>query len=1024
MKKSLLISVALLLLFVSGYAQEKIISGKVTSAEDGAPSPGVSVVVKGTTIGTSTDNDGDYTISVPSGSNTLVFSFIGLKSSEVEVGSRTIIDVRLAQDVTQLSEVVVVGYGTQIKQELTGNIAHVTGKDIQNLPVQSFEQAVQGRAAGVFVETGNGKLGQGVKVRIRGSSSVSAGNQPLYVVDGIPITSANQASANGDTNPLTDINPSDIESIEILKDASAAAIYGSRAANGVMLITTKRGKSGKTKFALGYQSGVSTATRRKDFLNTAEYVELFQEARANGVALGTTTTSEASLFSRFDRYAAGSRPAWQDPGSPEYTNTNWQDQIFQDGHFNQFDLSANGGSEKTRFFASLSRSDQNGILVGNKLDRMSARINVDHQASEKLSLGINFNITRTNNFRLSDDNLFSTPMQVVALAPMTPVVDPRTNLTSGALDLNTGSPNSNFPTYYNPLLDNVYSNRKTTVFRNFGTLFGEFKFNDAFSFRSEGGFDLLNQHEFRFFGKETSRNTGAPNGSGTDAYTQVFNYTTNNFLRFSKSFNENSTIEAIGGMSFQQSLRNFSNIEAQEFPSNSYKQITSAANVTTGVSEETEFSFLSYFARANFKFKGKYLLGMSGRVDGSSRFGEGNKYGFFPAASAGWLISEESFLANNSTLSFLKLRASYGLTGNAEIANFSSLGLFTASAYGGFAGQRPTQLPNPDLKWEQTAQLDIGFDFGFFNDRLSGEVDYYIKKTNDLLLNVNLPGSSGFDTQIQNIGELENKGLEFVVNSSNLIGVFKWNTSFNIAANRNKITNLQDQIIQGDFLSRAVEGEPIGIFFGPQYAGVDPANGDALYYIQNSDGTTTTSNDYNSATFMKIGNPNPDYIAGITNTFSYKGIDLSLLFQGVFGNEVYNGGGKFMSANGDFFDNQTKDQLERWQNPGDITDVPQARLLGGNGIGESSRYVSDGSYVRLKTATLGYNLPAALISKAYLSNVRVYLSAQNLLTITDYKGWDPEVNADSFADNNVNQGIDFYSAPQPRTITFGINIGF
>ncbi len=1017
MNKNLLLTVVwLVCISIPGFGQERIVSGKVTS-DDGADAPGVNVLVKGSTTGTSTAADGTYKLSVPEGKNTLVFSFIGYTTVEVEIGARTVIDVSLETDATQLSEVLVVGYGTQLKQDLTGNIAQVKGDDIQGIPVASFDQALQGRAAGVFVESGNGKLGQGMKMRIRGASSVSAGNQPLYVVDGVPITSQSQSSSNADTNPLTDINPNDIESIDILKDASASAIYGSRAANGVVLITTKRGKTGKTNFNLSLISGFSKETNRKEFLNTAQYVELLREAAKYSGEIDY-------IESRLTRNGAGNPNSWSDPTSPEYVDTNWQDQVFQTGSFNQADLSASGGSEKTKFFASLSYSDQEGILIQNELNRLSGRINLDHQATEKLQFGLNFSLANTTNKRLSDDNAFSTPMQIVALMPMTPVIDPRTGLISGALNNNTGTPNGNYPVYYNPLLDAAYGERTTSVFRNLGTAYASYAIAPSLKFRSEFGYDLLSQHEERYFGKETSRNTGFPNGWATDAWTRVFNYNTNNFLQYSKTLNAIHSIDAIVGMSFQESLRDFTNVEGQQFPSNSYKELVAAASITAGLTRESRFSFLSYFARANYKLKDRYLFGISGRVDGSSRFGAGNKFGFFPAASAGWILSEEGFLADHTIFDFLKLRASYGLTGNAEIGNFASRGLYAGDAgVAGVPGQRPSQLRNDDLRWEQTAQLDIGVDFGFFNNRVSGEIDYYVKKTSDLLLDVNLPATSGFETQIQNIGDLENKGIEFVINTVNTVGEFKWNTSINISRNRNKITNLDGQIIEGDFLSRAVEGEPIGIFYGPKYAGVDPSNGDALYYTVGQDGITTTTNDVNDATLMKVGDPNPDLIAGMTNTFSYKNFDLSILFQGVFGNQVYNGGGKFMTANGDFLDNQSIDQLRRWQNPGDITDVPQARLFGANGTAESSRYVYDAGYIRLKTLTLGYSFPNSVIAKMKLTKAKIYVSSQNLLTFTDYKGWDPEVNSDTYA-SNINQGLDFYSAPQAKTITFGVNLSF
>jgi TonB-linked SusC/RagA family outer membrane protein len=1007
------------MLFVVAYAQERTISGRITSSEDASPLPGVNVLVKGTTVGTVSDADGKFSVAVPNNNSILVFSFIGYTSQEVSVGDRTVVDTQLGTDMTQLSEVVVVGYGTQTKQDLTGNIASVSGKDVQNIPVPTFEQALQGRAAGVFIEAGNGKLGQGIKIRIRGSSSVSAGNQPLYVIDGIPITSDNQSSSTAATNPLTDINPTDIESIQILKDASAAAIYGSRAANGVVLITTKRGKTGKTNFTIGYQTGVSEATGHRDWLNTAEYVELFREARNN-----TNGTSVASLENRFTRYSAGNRAGWENPGSADYIDHQWEDEVLKRGNITQFDLGASGGNEKTKFYASTSWSDQEGILVGNKLQRLSGRLNLDHQASEKLKIGVNFSLARTKNFRLADDNAFSTPMQIVALSPMNPAIDPRTGLTSGALDLTTGSPNSNFPLYYNPILDAVYASRETSVFRNLGSFNATYNILSSLSFTSEVGYDLLSQNEQRYYGKETLRNIGTGNGYGSDAWTQVFNYTANNFLRYDRSFGDNHVLDAVLGMSFQESHTDYTFVDGQQFPSNSYKEIQASAKITDGDSQETGYSILSYFLRANYKFKNRFLLGVSGRVDGSSRFGPENRYGFFPAASAGWIISEESFLKENNTLSFLKLRASYGITGNSEIGNFPWRGLYSGDAgYGGEPGQRPSQPANRELGWEQTAQVDIGLDYGLFNGRITGELDYYSKHTTDLLLDVNLPGSSGFLSQTRNIGELENKGFEVVINSENLVGELKWSTNFNYSRNINKITNLQDQVIQGSFLSRAVEGEPIGVFFGPKYAGVDPANGDALYYTKGADGNLITTNDYNAAEYMVLGNPNPDFIAGITNTLSYKGIELMFLFQGVFGNQVYNGGGKFMSANGDFYDNQTRDQLNRWREAGDITDVPQARLFGANGTGESSRYVLDADYIRLKTVTLAYSLPNSLISKAGLSKVRLYVSGQNIWTITDYPGWDPEVNSDTYA-SNVNQGIDFYSAPQAKSITFGVNIGF
>ncbi|GAB3641470.1 TonB-dependent receptor [Spirosoma arcticum] len=1004
----------------SALAQERQVTGKVISAQDNAALPGVSVVAKGTARGTQTDADGNYTITLPANIGTLVYSFVGVTTQEINVGNRAVVNVTLSNDTRSLDEVVVTGYGAQSKRNLTGNIARVASRDIENIPVPSVEQAIQGKVAGVQITSLNGKVGQGLQIRVRGNSSVTASSQPLYVVDGIPITSGDQSSTTAPTNPIADLNPNDIESLEILKDASASAIYGSRASNGVVLITTKKGRVGKTTFEASAYTGSSEPTNLKGFLNTQQYVELFEEARANSVALGIIGTTATALQNRFTRYAAGDRTGWEGP-NPKY-NTDWERQAFQDAPSQQYDLSARGGDAKTRFFVSGQYFDQSGIIIKNRFRRLSGRVNLDHSATEKLTIGVNLNVAHSKNDRVSNDNAFSTPMQIVALPPLHPVIDPRTNQISGDYTL-----------YYNPLLNRDFASLQARVYRIFGSAYADYKLLPGLSFRTEFGTDILSQQEDEYYGRETARNTGAPNGLGTNSFRQVINNTTNNYFSFGRTFNEKHDVDATLGMSYQESRSNFNSVTAQQFPSNAYKQIVSGAKVTAGTGTETRFNFLSYFARANYRFNNRYLLGVSGRVDGSSRFGANNRYGFFPAASVGWIITEESFMKSLPVLSLLKLRASYGLTGNAEIANFGSLALYSAEAagYAGIPGQAPDQIANPDLTWEKTLQTDIGLEFGLLNNRLSGEIDYYVKNTTGLLLGVNVPGSSGFRTQLRNVGEMENKGVEFVFNSSNLTGAFKWNTSLNIAYNKNIVTNLGGTTINGSFLNRAQEGQPLGVFVGPEYAGVDVQNGDALYYLntQNADGSRdrTTTNDYNAAEFVPLGNPSPKFIGGVTNTFSFKGIDLSVLFNGQFGNYIYNGGGKFQSANGDFYDNQTTDQLNRWRNPGDVTNIPQARLLSGNGTGESSRYLSKGDFVRLRTITLGYSLPTTLVNRVKLTRVRLYVTGQNLLTFTNYNGWDPEVNSDAYvtgATGPINIGVDFYSAPQPRTIIGGLQIGF
>lgn len=994
-------------------AQTKQVTGRVTDAS-GAPLSNVSVTAKNSRTGTATAADGTFTLTVNESVKVLVFSAIGFESVEMTITGGPIAVSLKAGDSQSMDEVIVVGYGTKIKKDLTGNIARVKGSEVANTPVANFNQALQGRAAGVFVESQNGKVGEGIKVRIRGAGSLSASNAPLYVVDGVPI--------NGDPNSgnsLADINFNDIETFDILKDASAAAIYGSRAANGVVLITTKKGRAGKTQLNVNFQYGTNKPTGYRGFLDAKEYVDLLREAAINSDNIEGIDPLDPAQYAgswlqfaenRLTRYSGYSN--WRNLE----TNTNWEKLAFnQDATTKLVDVSASGGTDKTRFFISGGFNDQEGILFLNNFQRLSSRFNLDHEASNRVKLGFNISVARTLANRVADDNEFYTPMQIVALAPITPVRDQNGNL----YDRPT-------TTYYNPLIETEDSRYQSTVFRNIGGLYFNYKFNRNLVFKSEFGVDIQSQSDDRFYGNRTIIGQST-NGYGEATWFRRFNYNTNNYLNFTKAFG-NHDIDATAGMSFQSFQTDLSFVSGEDFPVNALKKLASAGRITGGSTSTSESAILSYFARANYKLMNKYLFSLSGRVDGSSRFGKDNKYGFFPAASAGWILTEENFLSNVNWLSFLKLRGSFGLTGNdAGFGDFAQLGLWGASKYNNASGLIPTQLANPALKWEKSEQTDIGIDFGFFSNRLTGEIDYYVRNTRDLIYNVPVPGTSGFTTQTVNIGSMQNKGFEFVLNSVNVNSRdFKWNSSFNIAKNRNKVTKLDgDQNLipgnDGRYLNSLIVGEAIGVFYGPKFAGADPDNGDALYYL--ADGKTTT-NDYNDAANFVVGDPNPDWIGGLNNTFNYKGIELSVLFQGVFGNQIQNGAGGFMSASFDWFDNQTKDQLDRWQNPGDITNVPQLRLGYGNGIGASSRYVENGSYVRLKNLTLAYNLDSKLLSKLKIRSARVYLTGVNLATFTKYKGWDPEVNTDYRAAINRNQGSDFYAAPQIKSLTFGINLGF
>ncbi|PKQ68085.1 hypothetical protein BZG01_04840 [Labilibaculum manganireducens] len=1000
MKKMILLVCVFILTFQIVNAQTKQITGTVTSADDGIGMPGVSVVIKGTSSGTSTDIDGKYVLSVQS-SDILLFSFVGMTPLEITVGNQSVINVSMEAEAIGMDEVVVVGYGKQIKSEMTGAISKVNVEGLQKVPSPSFETSMQGKTSGVFIQQSTGKLGEGINIRVRGASSLSASNQPLYVIDGVVVTSQDQGgTGNQPTNPISDLNFDDIASIQILKDASAASIYGSRASNGVVIITTKSGgKNKKTVINVNYSVSIAKETNRLDMLNTQEYVELLGEGMENsGWALSDGMNGEESILD------------WGGFTSIEETaDTDWQDEMFRTAVSSNYNISASGGNEKTRFYSGLSYSDQQGILIDNDFKRISARLNLDHQISDKVDFGIKFNLVRSVLDRVSHDNAFSTPTQLIAQAPYFPAFDDSGEPFAGTF-------------YFNGLLASRYNSYETLVYRTFANAYVTCDILPELSFKSVFGVDNLTQREDQYWSRKTD--DGQPAGKSYLRNVNMLNYSFDNYFTYSKVFNENHSLEAVLGMSIQKAERFVSRVGGKGFPSDEFQTIASAAENDDFYSDRTEFSYLSYFSRMNYKFMDKYLATLSYRVDGSSKFGDDNRYGGFYAGSLGWIISKEDFLLDNPLVSFLKVRGSYGITGNSEIGNFPSRGLFSGTRYAGNSAIEPTQLANAKLQWEKTAQTDIGIDFGFFDNRINGEFDYYYKKTTDLLLDRLLPYTSGYSSIAENVGELENKGVEITLNTNNLIGDFTWSTSFNISFNKNEVTKLIDPIQRN--VNRVMVGEPIGVFYMKKYAGVDPDNGDALYFIE--DGSDETTNDYSLAKDIIVGDPNPDFFGGLDNTFSYEGFDARIFFQFVYGNDIYNDAGRFMSANGDWVDNQTRDQLKRWQQPGDITDIPQARFGDSNGTRTSSRWISDGSYIRLKDVTFGYTLPKRLTQKMNVNKVRIYFTGQNLWTHTNFKGWDPEVSAPgnnrTQLSTNIQQGIDYYSTPQAKTYMFGVNLSF
>lgn len=989
-KRFLLLLFVLLVQIVS--AQEGAISGKITD-KTGMPVPGANIVLKGSNVSTQTNFDGEFTIDAKEG-QTLVISYLGMKT--VEVHASKSMKVSLEDASNELEAVLVVGYGTQTKRKSTDNIARVTAKDIQQVPVANVQNALVGKLAGVQITQTNGKVDGGVNIRVRGAASISAGTEPLYVLDGIPLITSNESTNGAPTNPLLTLSPNEIESIDVLKDASSAAIYGARGANGVVIITTKKGKDGKGTFSINFSQGVSSATHKKKWLNADQYVELFTEASING------TGDAAEAESTFDFLAQGTD--WKNRA----VNTDWQDLALRDGLTTDADFSVSGGDAKTKYFFSGAYNNTTGIVVNNDLERVTVRTNLSHKVSDHFTAGMNLSFSRSVINRVQDDNAFTTPLQAVAQSPLSPA----------RLDDGTANPNT---LYANYLLAADNSFWKTIMRRVTGKVFAEYQFIPSLKFNSDFAYDLLGQTEDYWQGK----NAPFMSTDGEVYATSVNNetYIFSNYFTYDKTFAEKHAVNAVVGMEFNKYHRRYQSVTSIYFPDDSFQTIDGGAEVNAGEGRETGYAFVSQFGRFNYSFANKYLFKASIRRDGSSRFGKNERFGIFPAFSAGWIMSEESFLKENKTLTFLKLKGSWGKLGNAEIGNFASRQLYASNPYNLKSGLTFSQAGNDDLTWEKSTQVDAGVEFGLF-DRINIEADYYNKTTDGLLFSVPLAISSGATTINKNIGKVESSGFEFTVNTKNIqTDSFTWNTSFNLTTNHSKVLSMpNDKDIVTTFTINRV-GENISSFYLVEYAGVDPANGDALYYKNtvNADGSLdkTTTNDYSEAKRIIAGNPFPELMAGMTNTLNYKGIDLNFTFQGEWGASIYNSAGKYQSVAADYFDNQTTDQLRRWQNPGDITDVPQARLYGSNGTGESTRFLDKADFIRLRNVTLGYTLPKNTLKEAGLSSVRFYVTGVNLLTFTKYNGMDPEARRD---DTGI--GEDFYSAPPARTIALGVNLNF
>lgn len=977
-----------LMLFTSlnALAQEKTVKGVVLD-QNNMPLIGVNILVKGTSTGTQTDFDGNYSIKCTQG-DVLVFSFLGFKSQEVNVGSSNTLDVTLEEDTTVLSEVVVVGYGKSSKVDLTGAVTKVKSEVLENTPVASVQEALSGKAAGVFIESQSGKIDGAIKVRVRGTNSIGNSNEPLYVVDGLVITGGTRG-----------IDFNNIESLEVLKDAAATAIYGSRGANGVVLITTKKGKAGKTRYHVNFQTGYSEPTNKRDFMNAQQYRDFFRVAAVNSFGEGTGNFFADTILSELSQ--------GQD------VDTDWQELAFQDAYIKQFSFGASGGNDKNRFYTNLSYDEQEGILIGNDIKKLNGLFSFDHSASDKLSLGFSTTLSNLKSNSVSADNVFATPMQLVAQAPISPVRDENGEL------IRYDSVGSIVNGYYHALIEDENSTRTTTTDRILANAYADYKIKDWLSVRGEVGLDRGSSKAFSFRNSNTLGND-VTGGTGSTTITKYYTISPKLYFTIDKTFNEIHDFNIIVGTEAQTSKSENAGGSANGFVAG-LEQTGTGIVPTAVVGGVSENGFYSYFGRLNYKLHNKYLFGLTARYDKSSAFEDGQ---FFPAVSAGWKVSEEDFLKDSNTISFLKFRASYGLTGN-NIGGFPGLALVSTVGYNKLAGLAPSQLANNGLSWETTTSFDAGFNLGLFDNRINLEFNYYKKKTEDLIQGRPIDATSGFTSYADNVGTVENSGIEIALNTINFkTENFSWETDINFAKNENEVTKLINgqPILSSNnrYMNALIEGQPIGVFYGIEYAGVDPNNGDALYHL--NDGTGGTTNNPNAANSVVLGDPNPDWIAGINNRLNYKNFDLSFLFNFVQGNEIHRAGDIFM-VGGDFIDNQLVSELNYWTPDNTNTNVPQPRLVGGNGTATSSRFLDDGSYVRLKTVTLGYSIPAKYLEKIKLSKFRVYLSGQNLLTFTDYDGWDPEVSTD-FLGGNVFQGVEFYTAPQARTFTFGVNVGF
>jgi len=1021
------------------------VSGRVTQG-NGEGLPGVTVLVKGTNIGTSTDAGGNFTLSVPEG-GTLVFSTIGYTAKEVAItGATPSLAVTLQENAQALGEIVVVGYGTQTKADVTGAIASVSGREIAAQPVADPAQALQGRAAGVTVVSNSGSPGGqgGVSIRVRGITS-AGNNSPLYVVDGFPLPAATDGNGNPTGTEINNINPNDIESIDVLKDASATAIYGVRAANGVVLITTKHGKAGTSNINIDVYAGVQNVWRKPGLLNSQQYATLNNEARNNyNAQFPNDKRALNPLFDTPEKIAA-------------LPTTNWINEIFRPARIQSYTVGANGGSEKARYAISAGYFQQTGTIIGSDFQRFTLRTNGEVQLTKILKVGNNLSLSHQEERPLANENNeIGGPIQ---LALQAPPFRPAYNADGSFYEFGS-LPNDNFGEE-NPVTAALRPNQRNNRNRVTTTFYVELEPVKHLRLRTNIGADLQFNQNDQFYPSIVGSSKYQPQGASASSNSNYNpSYLIENTATYSNVFAEKHSVTALVGQSAQQFDYFYLGGSRTGYATNTL-QILDRGPINSQINNyggNGQSRLASYFGRLNYEYAGKYLFSAIVRFDGSSAFSLDNKFGVFPGVSAGWRISEEDFLKDNATISNLKLRAGYGKVGNPlNAGTFGYTSLINSNQNTGYifgagsqllnTGGVPTRLQNPNLRWENNEQYNLGLDMGFFQNRLTASVDIYTRTSPNLLLSRQPSYISGTSEPVPtNAASSRNRGIDLNVTTNNFVSDgdgFTWSTTLNLSAYRSKILSLGggqpfngQGIRGGSNITRYDVGQPLGSFYGyvadglfqtqdelaklnaasptKFYQSSGTAPGDIKYMDLNGDGVI------NDADRTFIGNPNPNFTYGLNNTFGYKGFDLNIFLQGSQGNKVYNLNRYYLEGGLAAATNAGTIALERWTGPGTSNYVPRAVFNDPNqNIRPSSHYIENGSYLRVKLVTLGYTLPKSVLGDLHPQRLRIYVSAQNLLTATSYTGFDPELG-----NNGQSFGVDRGVYPQARVFLAGVNVGF